>query len=121
MHYVRALQKENDAKQAVQKKQKPDPSVSADAVVMEIINGIPAPVPRKKLVDLIPPVEKQDDWDADEGACVICQDKQAVVTLDPCGHRCVCTQCLHVAVGKDGDATKCFICNALIQKAIRTY
>ena len=50
----------------------------------------------------------------EQRVCKVCLDKEANVVFVPCGHLCTCMDCA-------GSLTKCPICRARIEKAIRTY
>ncbi len=78
---------------------------------------------KRKLADTLPKMEDQPDWDRDKdsGHCVMCIRKRAVVTLAPCGHRCVCVPCIRDLVKNYEDKTTCPICVGEIEAAVRTY
>ena len=56
--------------------------------------------------------------------CQICQVKPSRIVLIPCGHLCLCRQCLHdwlIELNKDVNRFKCIICRCQVDKYVHCY
>ena len=60
------------------------------------------------LVSSFPP-KKEEEKREEEKECCVCMDKEPTVTLNPCGHKCICALCLN-------SISHCPLCRELINK-----
>jgi len=51
---------------------------------------------------------------AAQATCVVCIDRAPVIALRPCGHRCVCEECVE-------SVKECPLCRALVEGALRVF
>jgi len=57
--------------------------------------------------------------DEDEKLCKICFANPENITLIPCGHVCMCSECAKIILAKPN--AQCPICKATIQQTMRIY
>ena len=46
--------------------------------------------------------------------CVVCLEREPCIALSPCGHKCLCAECL-------GDVQECPVCRAPVAASLRVF
>ena len=54
-----------------------------------------------------------------QDACVVCTSRKTRVTLQPCGHNCLCFECLNIIKGQTDKP--CPVCRVKIESEVKTF